>query len=85
MGVGKQVLPIVAGIIPGMSSPLMLVNNYKDSQAEDSDTQRKVNTMKHKKVFFFRGKKNAGPNLTVKVLKRMHLDMKHVSFTDMSA
>ena len=32
-----------------------------------------------------RKKKNAGPNLTVKVLKQMHLDMKHRSFTDVSA
>ena len=66
-----------------MIGPLML--GYKDSHAEDPDTQRKVNTMKHKKVFFFREKKNAGPNLMVKVLKRMHLDMKHRSCADMSA
>ena len=83
--VGKQVLPIVAGIIPGMSGPLLLGNNYKDSHAEDPDIQRKVNAMKHKKVFFFQEKKNAGPYLTVKVLKRMHLDMKHGNFADMSA
>ena len=43
--VGKQVLPIVAGIIPDMSSPLLLGNNYKDSHAEDPDIQRKVNAM----------------------------------------
>ena len=30
----------------------MLGNYYKDSHTEDPDTQRKVNTMKHKKVFF---------------------------------
>ena len=83
--VGKQVVPIVSHIIPEMSGPLMLGNNYKDSHAEDPDTPRKVNTMKHKKVFFFKEKKNARPNLTVKVLKRMHLDMKHGSHADMSA
>jgi hypothetical protein len=54
--VGKQVLPIVARIIPGMSGPLMLGNNYKDSHMEDPDTKRKVNTMKRKKVFFFQEK-----------------------------
>ena len=52
---------------------------------EDHDTQRKVNAMKHKKKIFLRDKKDARPNLTVKVLKRMHLDMKHGSFADMSA
>ena len=46
--VGKQVLPIVARIIPGMRGHLMLGNNYRDSHAEDPDTQRKVNAMKHK-------------------------------------
>ena len=40
---GKQVLPIWR-INPGMSSPLMLGNNYKDLHAEDPDTQRKVNS-----------------------------------------
>ena len=40
--------------------------------------------MKHKKIVFFQDKKDARPNLTVKVLKRMHLDMKHGSFADMS-
>ena len=60
--VGKQVLPIVTNIIPDMSGPLMLGNNYKDSHAEDPDTQRKVNTMKHKKVFFSSEKKRTlGP------------------------
>ena len=41
--VGKQVLPIVARIISGMNGPLILGNNYRDSHAEDPDTQRKVN------------------------------------------
>ena len=36
-------------------------------------------------VFFLLDKKDARPNLTVKVLKRMHLDMKHGSFAGMSA
>ena len=49
--VGKQILPIVARIIPGMSGPLMLGNNYRDSHTENPDTQRKVNAMKHKKIF----------------------------------
>ena len=40
-----------------MSGPLMLGNNYKDSHAEDPDTQRKVNTMKHKKVSSSKKKK----------------------------
>ena len=68
-----------------MSGPLMLGNNYRDSQAEGPDTQRKVNAMKHKKIFFLQNKKDARPNLTVKVLKRMHLDMKQSRFADMSA
>ena len=38
--VSKQVLPIVAQIIPGMNGPLTLGNNYRDSQAEDLVTQR---------------------------------------------
>ena len=59
---------------------LMLGNNYRDSHAEDPDTQRKVNAMKHKKIFCLQDKKAAKPNLTVKVLKRIHLDMKHDSF-----
>ena len=83
--VGKQVLPIIACIMQDMSGPLMLGNNYRDLYAEDPDTQRKVNAMKHKKVFFFREKKNTGPNLRVKVLNRMHIDMKHGSHEDMSA
>ena len=61
-----------------MSGLLMLGNNYRDSHAEDPDTQRKVNAMIHKKIFFLQDKKDARPNLTVKVLKRMHLDMKHI-------
>ena len=36
--------------------------------------------MKHKKVFFFREKKNGGPNFI-----KMHLDMKHGGHADMSA
>ena len=40
---GKQVLPIWR-MNPGMSSPLMLGNKYKDLHAEDPDAQRKVNT-----------------------------------------
>ena len=36
----------------------MLGNNYKYSHAEDPDTQRKVNTMKHEKVFFSSEKKD---------------------------
>ena len=52
---------------------------------EDHDTQRKVNALKHKKKIFLQDKKDARPNLTVKVLKRMHLDMKHGNFADMSA
>ena len=55
--VGKQVLPIVVQIIPGMGGPLMLGNIYKDSHMENPDTQRKVTTMKHKKVFFLLRKK----------------------------
>ena len=37
--VGTQTLPIVAGIIPGMSNPLMLGMNYRDSHAKDFETQ----------------------------------------------
>ena len=83
--VGEQVLPIVARIIPGMIVPLVLGNNYRDSHAEDPDTQRKVNAMKYKKIFFLLDKTAAKPNLTVKVLKRMHLVMKHGCFADMTA
>ena len=67
--VGKQVLPIVARIIPGMKGPLMLGTNYRDSHGEDPYTQRKVNAMKHKKIFFLQDTKAAKPNLTLKVLK----------------
>ena len=81
----KQVLPMVMWIIPGISGPLMLGNNYRDSNAEDPDTQRKVNAKKNKKIYFLRDKKNARPNLTVKVLKRMHLDMNQGSFADVLA
>ena len=83
--VGKQVLPIVARIIPGMNVPLMLGNYYRDLHAEDPDTQRKVNAVKHKKIFFLRDTKATKPKLTLKVLKRMHLDMKRGSFADMTA
>ena len=48
-----------------MSGPLMLGNNYRDSHAEDPETQWKVKAMKNKKVFSSK-KKNAAPNLTVK-------------------
>ena len=41
--------------------------------------------MKHKKIFFLQDKKAARPNLTVKVLKQMHLNMNHGIFADMSA
>ena len=41
--------------------------------------------MKHKKMFFLQDKKAARPNLTVKVLKQMHLNMNHGIFADMSA
>ena len=30
----------------------MLGNKYRDSHAEDPETQRKVNAMKNKKIFF---------------------------------
>ena len=59
--VGTQVLPLVTNIIPDMSGPLMLGNNYKDSHAEDPDTQRKVNTMKHKVFFSSEKKRTLGP------------------------
>ena len=65
--------------------PFMLGNNYRDLHAEDPDTQMKVNAMKHTKIFFLRDTMAAKPNLTLKVLKRMHLDMKHGSFADMAA
>ena len=61
--VGNQVLLIAAWIIQEMISPLMLGNNYRDSHVEDPDTQRKVNAMKHKKIFFLQDKKDARPNL----------------------
>ena len=76
---------MIVQIIQGMSGLLMQGNNHRDSHVEDPDTQRKVNAIKHKKIFFLQDKKDARPNLTVKVLKRMHLDMKHGSFADMSA
>ena len=37
--VSTQTLPIVARIIPGMSSPLLLGMNYRDAHAEDPETQ----------------------------------------------
>ena len=40
--------------------------------------------MKTKKIFFFRDNKSATPNLTVKTLKRMHMDMDHGSNAEMT-
>ena len=69
--VDTQTLPTVARIIPDMSGPLMLGNNYRNSHAEDPETHGKLNAMKNKKIFFFSEKKSAVPNLTEKTLKRM--------------
>ena len=41
--------------------------------------------MKTKKIFFFPHNKSAAPNLTVKTLKRMHMDMDHGSHAEMTA
>ena len=83
--VGTQTLPFVAHIITGMSIPLLLGINYRDAHAEDPETQRKVNTMNTKKIFFFHDNKSATPNLTVKKLKLMHMDMDHGSHAEMTA
>ena len=83
--VGKKTIPIVACIVPGMSIPLLIGMNYRDAHAEDLKTQRKVSTMNTKKIFFFRDNKSTTPNLTVKMLKCMHMDMDHGSHTQMTA
>ena len=50
--VGKNWIPIIARIIPGVSIPLLIGMNYKDFHAEDPDTQRKINGLNTNKIFF---------------------------------
>ena len=50
--VGKEWIPIIARIIPGVSIPLLMGMNYKDFHAEDLDTQRKLGKQNTPKIFF---------------------------------
>ena len=50
--VGKEWIPIIARIIPGVSIPLLMGMNYKDFHAEDLDTQRKLGKLNTPKIFF---------------------------------
>ena len=59
--------------------------NYKDSHAEDPDTQHKVNALNTKKIFFLQDHKKTTTNLTVKRLARMHMDMEHGDHAQMTA
>ena len=83
--VGTKTIPIVACIVPGISIPLLIGMNYKDPHAEHSETQRKVNVMNTKKIFFFRDNKSTTTNLTVKMLSLMHMDMDHGNHAQMTA
>ena len=75
--VGTKWIPIVARIIPGISIPLLIGMNYKD-------TQRKVNALKTKKIFFFQDNKSTTTSLTVKRLACMHMDMEHCDHSKMT-
>ena len=38
--VGTKTIPIVARIVPGMSIPLLIGMNYRETHVEDPETQR---------------------------------------------
>ena len=65
--------------------PLLIGINYKDAHAEDPESQRKVNAMNTKKIFFSQDNKSTTPNLMVKMLNRMHMDMDHGNHAQMIA
>ena len=55
----------------------------RTAHAGDPETQQKVKAMNNKKVFF--PDKTATPNLTVKMLKRMYMEMDHGGHAEMTA
>ena len=66
--VGKNWVPIIARVIPGVSVPLLMGMSYKDGHAEEPDTQHKLDNLNTPKIFFFKDNKAPNPNITVKMI-----------------
>ena len=82
--VGKNWLPIITRVIPGVSVPLLMGMNYKDGHAEDPDTQHKLGNLNTPRIFFFKDNKAPYPNVTVKRLARIYKDMDHADHAQMA-
>ena len=80
--VGKKWIPIIARIIQGVI-PVLMGINYKDCNAEDPNTQHKLGKLNIPKIFFLRGKEAPTPNVTVKRLAHIHMDMENADHTQM--